>query len=248
VSNPHGEIAPPRPSSAFPESGQFGPAGYGQLAPIPIVGMPQPPPVEPGERRRDLIAAVLVAIVVAAAGLGVGVLWLRLAPRLGIIKVADGFLYADAEPEEAIAADGVFGFLGVAAGVVVALLAWVLLRRYRGVAVLIGLVVGSLVGAWLAWWLGVRLGMAQFEAVRVSAPIGARVEAPLALRLTDLDRQAYWPPKVTGVVAAQALVAAATYTVLAGFSIHPGLRPPRRRQDAPGGLSLGPAVPADPTS
>ncbi len=195
------------------------------------------------------MAAAITALVVAAAGLGVGVLWVQVAPRIGIIKVvAQGFIYADAEPEEAIAADGVFGLLGAGAGILVALLAWVLLRRYRGVAMLIGLVVGSLVGAWLAWWLGVRLGMAQFEAVRDTAPIGARLEAPLALRLTDLDRDAYWPPKLTGVVAAQALVAVATYTILAGFSIHPGLRPPGRRQDAVVEVSLDPAVPADRTS
>ena len=194
------------------------------------------------------MAAAITALVVAAAGLGIGVLWLQVAPRIGIIKVAQGFIYAEAEPEEAIAADGVFGLLGAGVGILVALLAWMLLRRYRGVAVLIGLVVGSLAGAWLAWWLGVRLGMAQFEAVRDTAPIGARVEAPLALRLTDLDRHAYWPPKLTGVVAAQALVAVATYTILAGFSIHPGLRPPRRRQDALAEVSLDPAVPADRTS
>ena len=194
------------------------------------------------------MAGTLTALVVAVAGLGLGVLWLQLAPRLGIIKVAGGFLYADSEPEQAVAADGVFGFIGVGAGVMVALLAWVLLRRYRGVSVLIGLVVGSLVCAWLAWWLGARLGMAQFEAVRDTAPIGTRVEAPLALRLTDLDRNAYWPPQVTGVVAVQALVAAMTYTILAGFSIHPGLRPPRVRQDHSVQVSSVPAVPADQTS
>ena len=122
-----------------------------------------------------------------------------------------------------------------------------LLRRYRGVAVLIGLVVGSLVGAWLAWWFGVRLGVAQFEAVRDTAPIGAQIDAPISLRITDLDRHAYWPPKMTGMVAAQPLVAAVTYTMLAGFSVYPGLRPPSRRQQVHAELSSGPAVPVDPT-
>ena len=196
-----------------------------------------------------MVAATLTALVIAVAGLGIGLLWLEIAPRLEIIKVADGFVYASAEPEEPIAADGVFGLLGAGVGMLVALLAWVLLRRYRGVAVLIGMVVGSLAGAWLAWWLGVRLGMAQFEAVRDTAPVGARVDAPLALRLTDLDRHQYWPPVLTGVVAVQALLAAATYTTLAGFSIHPGLRPLRRpRPEAQVELSSDPAVPADRTS
>lgn len=195
-----------------------------------------------------MAAATLTALVVAAAGLGVGLLWLQLAPRVAIVKVDGGFVYAQPEPEEAIAADGVFGFLGVGAGVAMALLAWVLLRKYRGVAVLIGLVVGSVAGAWLAWWFGVRLGIAQFEAVRDTAPIGAQIDAPISLRITDLDRRAYWPPKVTGVVAAQPLVAAVTYTILAGFSVYPGLRPPSRHPQVTAKLSSGPAVPVDPTN
>jgi hypothetical protein len=154
--------------------------------------------------------------------------WQLIAPRVGVIRVAEGFVYADAEPEQAVAADVWFGFLGIGAGVVITLLAWVLLRRYRGVAMLVGLVLGSLAGAWLAWWLGVRLGAAQFDAVRTTAAIGERVNAPLELRLTHLDRSQLWPPKVTGVATAQAFAAAITYTMLAGFSAYPSLRGPDR--------------------
>ena len=254
MTNRSGDFVPPSDDSGEPEahpypepvdeSRQFGLAGYGQLAPIPIVGIPQPVPPEPGEGRRDVIAAILVAIVVAAAGLGVGLLWFEVAPRVEVIKVAEGFLYADSEPEQPVAADGWFGFLGLGVGLIVALVAWVALRRYRGIAVMVGLVVGSLAGAWLAWWLAVRMGISEFDAARAAAPIGARLDAPLALRLTDLDRRALWPPKITGVVAAQALMAAVTYTTLAGFSSHTNLR--RQKRTAPEQLSSGSAVPAGP--
>jgi MFS family permease len=197
----------------------------------PLAGPPWPPPLpgiapHEGRRSRTVLVAGLVALVVAGAGLGLGYVWQLIAPRVGVIRVAEGFVYADAEPEQAVAADAWFGFLGVGAGVVLTVLAWVLLRRYRGVAMLIALVLGSLAGAWLAWWLGVRLGAAQFDAVRATAAIGERVNAPLGLRLTDLDRNELWPPKVTGVATAQAFAAAITYTMLAGFSAHPSLRGP----------------------
>jgi hypothetical protein len=205
----------------------------------PHLGYGQPP--EDPRRRGTLIASVLIGLVVAAAGLGVGVLWAHFAPRVGVIKVAPGFVYADAEPEEAIAADAWFGFLGLGAGLVFTVLAWIVLRRFRGVAMMIGLVLGSLVGAWLAWWIGVRIGRDQFEAVRDTVALGTRVDAPLRLRLTNLTWDDLWPPKLTGVIAAQALAAAVTYTVLAGFSAHPGLRPPTKPE-----VSSDPAGPADP--
>jgi hypothetical protein len=90
--------------------------------------------------------------------------------------------------------------------------------------------------------MGVRIGMHQFEAVRATAVIGQRVDAPLALSLTNLDRSDYWPPRMTGVVALQALLAAGTYTMIVGFSIDPNLR---RRAQPPVELSSDLAVPED---
>ena len=198
------------------------------------------PPEDP-RRKGTLISSVVLGLVVAAAGPGIGALWAQFAPRVAVIKVAQGFVYADAEPEQAIGADAWFAFLGLGVGVVLTVLAWLVLRRYRGVAMIIGLVAGSLVAAWLAWWLGIRLGRSEFDALRATAAVGTRLDAPLVLRLTDLDRGALWPPKPTGVIAAQALAAAITYTVLAGFSVYPGLRPTKQ-------VSSDPDVPADPTA
>jgi hypothetical protein len=166
-------------------------------------------------------AAVLVALGVGALGAAVGWLWAEIAPRLQVIKSDRGFLYADAEPEQPIAGDGLFLFLGVALGILLAVLVWVLLRRYRGAAMLLALSVGSLVGAALAFWVGHKIGVSQFNAVRNSAPIGAQLSAPVTLRVTELNFDKSWWPN--GVVAAQALAAAFTYTALAGFSAYDDL-------------------------
>lgn len=174
---------------------------------------------------RRIVTPVAVAVVVAASGFGLGRLWTELSPRIVLIKVQGGYIYADSEPEQALAADGWFLLLGAAAGVAFALLAWAL-RRHRGPVMLVALALGSLGAAWLAWWFGIHLGLAELNAARDAAPIGARLEAPLGLRITDLDRRAAWQPLLTGVVAVQALVAVFCYTSLAGFSRFPSLRGP----------------------
>ncbi len=177
----------------------------------------------------SFFAAILVAVIIAATGVFVGWIWAAVAPRVAVIRTDSGFIYADPEPEQAIAADGWFAIIGLVVGVVFAILAWVLLRRHRGVAVLIGLAIGSLVGASLASWVGYRIGFSQFQAVRDSVPVGTRVDGPLGLRMTHLDRNAWWPARATGVAAVQALAAAFVYTTLAGFSSYASLRGPDRR-------------------
>lgn len=184
-----------------------------------------------GRRRPGLPMAVAVALATAVLGVGAALLWRLVAPHIVVIKAEQGFLYAEPQPEQAVAADGWFAFLGVAAGLLAAILAWVGLRRHRGVVVLVALVVGSLLGAWLGWWLSIRLEMAHFEALAASVPLGGELEAPLSLRITDLDRNQTWPPRFTGVVVAQALAAAAVYTVLAGFAADPELRAGARDQE-----------------
>jgi hypothetical protein len=173
---------------------------------------------------RSMTAALAVAVLVAVAGAGIGWLWAALAPRIAVIKAEQGFLYADSEPEQAVAGDGWFAILGAVAGLLFAVLAWYLLRRYRGPAILVGLTLGSLVGAVLAWWVGYKIGLAQFDQARGVAAIGARLNAPLGLRITDLNKDHLWTPMPSGVAAIQALVAAAVYTIFAGFSAYQDLR------------------------
>jgi len=172
---------------------------------------------------KRVLTPVLVTLVVAASGFALGWLWNALSPRVALFKVEGGFVYAEAEPEQALAADGWFLILGAAAGVLFAALAWTL-RVHRGPVMLLALTVGSLGAAWIAWWFGIHIGLAELNAARDAAPIGARVQAPIGLRITDLDRHSAWQPLLTGVVAVQALAAAFCYTAFAGFSRYPSLR------------------------
>jgi hypothetical protein len=198
--------------------------------------------------RAWLPAAVAVAVAALVVGVGTGLLWRVVAPRVEIVRVQEGYIYAEPQPEEAVAADGWFGLLGLVAGLLVALLAWALLRRHRGLPVLVGLLAGSLVGAWLGWWFAVWLDENAFRALADSAQIGAHLRAPLSLGMTGLDHDHLWPPKVTGVVLAQALAAAIAYTTFAGFSPDPLLRAGSERTDEEP-VPVGPhAIPSEPAA
>jgi hypothetical protein len=181
-------------------------------------------PAAPRPRVRTAWVSLGVGVLAALTGLPLGWLWAELAPRVPAIKTENGLAYAEAAPEQAVAADGWFVLLGGAAGVVLAALAWSLLRRHRGVAILIALTLGSLAAAYIAWLVGRAIGQAEFALV-ANAAVGTPVPAPLTLRATDLDRDSWWRPLLTGAAAAQPLAAAIVYTTLAAFSTRPGLRP-----------------------
>jgi hypothetical protein len=210
----------------------------------PAFALPEPPyATQP--RQATILAAIGVAIVVAALGGAVGWFWALVSPRLQVIKSDRGFLYADAEPEQPVAADGIFLFVGLGLGILIAILVWVLLRRYRGVAMLVALTAGSLGGSVLAFWVGHKIGMSEFNAIQAGAPIGAELSAPVTLHITDLKASHLWPP--SGVIAAQALAAAFVYTSLAGFSAYEDLGRHNRRQLA--APEPGPhAPPAEPSA
>jgi hypothetical protein len=174
--------------------------------------------------RRVAWVAFATAVAVAALGAPLGWLWTVVAPRVGYIRVDGGYVYADPEPKQAIAGDGWFLIIGVSAGLILAVAAWLVLRRYRGVAILLALTIGSLAGAMLAWWLGHKIGLDQFHQASTGLRIGDRINGPLGLRITDLDPHQGWIPKITGVAAGQAMVAALVYTCLAGFSVYEDLR------------------------
>lgn len=129
------------------------------------------------------VAAVLV-LGLALVGVVVGVLWWHWAP-VATVRMAEGGGYlTDEQPEQFIAADGLFALLtgafGLVAGWVVAWRA----RRERYAAV-VGLAVGGAFGAVVAWRTGVWLGRVDLEALR-AAPVGTVSDVPLALGLRGL--------------------------------------------------------------
>ena len=67
----------------------------------------------------------------------------------------------------------------------IAVAAWIVLRRYRGPIVLAGLVIGSGAGAALAAWLGNKIGYAHYLDLVEHAPVETRKFRPLKVRACE---------------------------------------------------------------
>ncbi|MFI2610062.1 hypothetical protein [Kitasatospora sp. NPDC018619] len=102
-------------------------------------------------------AGVVLACLVA--GVVVAGLWAWLAPKVPLLVDGDRILYADPEGEQRAGADAVFVLIGLGAGLVTALGAFLVTRRRGGgIAVALGLTVGGLLGSIGAWRIGRWLG------------------------------------------------------------------------------------------
>jgi len=195
-------------------------------------------PRRPGPVRELLVGLGTLASVVLL-GLPLGWLWQLITPRAVLVAADDGLYYTTPEPEQVFASDGVFILLGLGTGLLLALLSWILLRRYRGPVQLVALVVGSVGGAVLAAWFGHRFGLTGFRHFVDAAQPGTRASAPVALRAAG--KFADGVPAAQGSVLAQAIAVVLTYGLLAGMSSEPSLR--RRTVAAP-----QPEAPADPVA
>ncbi|MBG6099599.1 MULTISPECIES: DUF2567 domain-containing protein [Micromonospora] len=180
------------------------------------------------EPRRPLraVATVLGAVLaLAALGVPLGLLWAALAPDTPVLKTAEGAIYAEPQPEQPIAADGWFSLLGLAFGLIVALALWFVLRRRRGPVGLLAAVLGALVAAPVAWQVGRRIGLATFDRLLATAPAGQAFSKPADLRAGGVDWLLGVLPVPHGNLLLPAFGAAVMYTLLAGWSRWPGLRP-----------------------
>jgi len=173
-------------------------------------------------RLRRVLTGCGIAAGVAAAGAPLGLLWHAVAPTVPVKVTADGAVLGSSQPEQFIAADGWFSLLGLAFGVLAAVLLWVLARRHRGPAHLLAVVVGGCGAGLLAWQVGRHIGLAHYQHLLDTAPEGATFGKPPDLRATTLKLGRL--PLVRGDVLTPALGAAITYTLLAGWSRFPTLR------------------------
>ncbi|MGA4730127.1 DUF2567 domain-containing protein [Micromonospora taraxaci] len=199
------------------------------------------------EPRRPLrTVATVLASVLAVAVLGVpfGLLWAGLAPDTPVLKTAEGAIYADPQPEQPIAADGWFSLLGLAFGLLVALALWFVLRRRRGPVGLLAAVLGALAAAPVAWQVGRRIGLATFDRLLDTAPAGQAFTKPADLRAGGVDWLLGVLPLPHGNLLLPAFGAAITYTLLAGWSRWPGLRP----EPEPGLSWVSAGTPVPPTA
>ncbi|GIF05776.1 hypothetical protein [Actinoplanes siamensis] len=174
--------------------------------------------LQPGSRRswrRTLSAGFGSAAVITLLGAPLGLLWHALAPAVPVIDAgAGGIVVNDPSPEEYIAADGWLTLLGIGFGLLVAVLAWLVLRRDRGPALLLGVVAGSWAAVRLvAVPLGELIGKDAYESWRATAAQGATYLAPPALHSV-------------GPTLVPAFVAVIVLTLLAGWSNDPDLDQP----------------------
>jgi len=141
-------------------------------------------------------------------------------------------IYADPEGEQRAGAESWFILLMIGTGIVVALIAWFVLRRFRGSVMLAALAIGGTVGGWLTWRIGHTIGMAGVIAQERHATDGEIINLPPALRIKSPGNIAFWHgiPYIGGVLLYMALAAVITYAVAALITVSPALN---RRKEAP---------------
>jgi hypothetical protein len=228
VTDPTASAGVPGSDPVYPGPGYHG----GDTAPAedsgPHYGLAHPyglgadgPAVTPRSRRpwqRGLKVTVLTALAILVLGGPLGLIWAWLAPSVPVIDAGSGgFVVNDPSPEEYIAADGWYTILGLAFGLIVAVVAWLVLRRDRGPFLLLGVVIGTLGAGYLvAPKLGQLIGRGAYNAWRHTAAQGATYMAP---------------PQVhsIGPLLVPAFAAAIALTLLAGWSNDPDLDDPGAR-------------------
>ncbi|MEV8516620.1 DUF2567 domain-containing protein [Dactylosporangium sp. NPDC051484] len=173
---------------------------------------------------REVLSALVVAVVIAGLGAPFGLLWAMLAPNVELVQTQYGPYPVEGEPEGYWADDGWFILMSLAMGALIAVVAWLLLRRYRGPIVLAALVVGSAGASVLGAWLGNKVGWAHYIDLAESAPVGTHMFRPVKLRTGTSSLLFGFIPWVRGTLLVQALAAGAVYTGLAGFHASPTLR------------------------
>ncbi|MGC1210642.1 MAG: DUF2567 domain-containing protein [Micromonospora sp.] len=197
----------------------------------------------PGARRRAVGVTLGVAFLLTVLGAPLGLLWAAIAPDTPVLKTPEGAIYAQPAPEQPIAADGWFSVLGLGFGVLAAVALWFLLRRWRGPVGLVAGALGGLGAALVAWQVGRRIGLSTYQRLLESAPDGQAFTKPADLRAGGLE----WHVVPYGNLLLPAFGAAVAYTLLAGWSRWPSLRPEPEPDEVPplgewptGGLSSGP--------
>lgn len=126
--------------------------------------------------KADLLPAVSVVSFVALLGIPLGWLWSLLAPpqRMRVMGGEAGQLPLQLESWHRFDALAVFLLLGLAAGIAVGLVAW-LLRERRGPVVLVAAALGSVVSAWLAMQMGLSFAGGRY-AITESPQVGDVIE------------------------------------------------------------------------
>ncbi|MGW4641147.1 hypothetical protein ACWEN6_21665 [Sphaerisporangium sp. NPDC004334] len=166
----------------------------------------------------------LTVVVLALLGIAAGFLWSALAPRTPYVVTKTGPVLADPTTQSLIAADGWFAVITGGAGLACGIVAYLVARKGRPLALLAGLAAGGMLAGWLALSVGTSIGgsIIQAAAVPGSASIGATVNV---LSVT-----------ARGVLLAWPLVAVAVFGIIESVD---GYRESPLRQPYAGELHAG---------
>ncbi|MFI5492061.1 hypothetical protein [Actinoplanes sp. NPDC051859] len=226
-----GEPAPHDPQPVYP----YGP-------PSELSSWEPPRPARRPWRRTVAVTALLTAVL-AVLGVPLGLLWSWVSPDVPVLNGgANGILINDPSPEEYIAADGWFTLIGFAFGLLAAIVAWLLLRRDRGPAVLLGVTLGGLCSSLTMWGTGHLIGRSAWNEWQQTSNPGDTYGQPP-------DLHSY------GVLLVAGFAAVIVTTLLAGWSNDPDLDLPGAKPGygpnlgaAPEPLSSGSPDAPDPTA
>ncbi len=245
---------PPGPVNGYQPPGA--PAGPGPAPGLGEHGIGAPVPGSTGEwtapapeetdpdrprARVEWLVALGVAVVITLLGFPLGWLWSSVAPWTPVQMTSDGAVLAQPEQEQMVADEGWYLGITVVVGILVAVLAWLLLRRYRGVPMALALAVGSVGGGVVTWRFGRQIGLTHFRHLAEHAAVGTNFGKPVDLRVAHIGLWQGFLPYARGDVLALAIAATIVYLLFVGFSPHPSLRASRHAtaEDAPAGEPAG---------
>jgi len=168
-----------------------------------------------------------VLVVVGLLGFPLGWLWQRIAPHTPAVREPDGAYLTAPEAEHRIADEGWYLILTIGAGLLVAILAWIVLRRFRGPLLTVALALGALGCGVITWKFGHHFGYAHARAL-IDAPSWTRGSTkfvlPVDLRAAKIGLWHGVLPFAKGDVLAMPITVLLVCLVCAGFSPYPALR------------------------
>lgn len=218
-----------------------------EAAPLPYGYPPLPAdpagPVERVSRWAEAGVGLAVLVVVGALGFPMGWLWQAIAPHTPAVREADGAYLTVPEAEHRIADEGWYLILMIALGLVVAVVAWIVLRRFRGPALIVGLTLGAVACGIVTWKFGHQFGYDHARRlIDATNWTGGSTDfvLPVDLRVAKIGLWHGWLPFARGDVLAMPITTLLLSLLLVGFSPYPALRATHRFPDA--------APPVDPAT
>lgn len=146
-------------------------------------------PADPPRRRSnraapgaELVAALTTLVTLGVLGVAIAPIWAALSPRVRIIITPAGPDLVQYANSDFFAGDGTFLVIGIVAGLVSGVAAWLIARRWRGPLILVGLALGALLGALIAWQVGRQIGLPHYHQLLHSTDVGRRFDKPVDLR------------------------------------------------------------------